>query len=111
MTHSSLTQLSQAQRILDYLQKGTKISPVEALTLFGCFRLAARIGELRNQGHNIVTQICRDVNGRRYARYHLEPSHGEEEAQLQEGVPGVPQHARAEEEPRQAQRRTPRGDA
>lgn len=47
------------------------ISPVEALACHGIFRLAARIKDLRNEGFKIQTKMCRDVNGRSYARYRL----------------------------------------
>jgi hypothetical protein len=63
--------MSQAKQILKYLQTHESISPVEALTVAGCFRLAARINDLRNAGYNIKTDIRSDVNGRRYARYKL----------------------------------------
>lgn len=92
------------------MAKGHQISPVEALTLFGCFRLAARIGELRNDGHNITTKICRDVNGRRYARYYLEETDAEETG-LQEGVPRVPREAAAEKEPSKEECSAARGDS
>jgi hypothetical protein len=41
--------------ILQHLEQGRTITAIEALVLFGCFRLAARIKELRDAGHNIVT--------------------------------------------------------
>ena len=33
---------SQKDRILDYLMEGHSLTPLEALNLFGCFRLGAR---------------------------------------------------------------------
>ena len=45
---------SQSKRILDYLKTGAVLTPQDALRLFGCFRLAARIKDLRDQGHDIV---------------------------------------------------------
>lgn len=44
---------SQNVSIARYLEEGGSLTPLEALDLFGCFRLAARIGELRGQGMNI----------------------------------------------------------
>tara|TARA_R110000824_G_scaffold64288_6_gene168105 strand:+ start:1572 stop:1826 length:255 start_codon:yes stop_codon:yes gene_type:complete len=41
-----------------------------ALQVAGCFRLAARIKDLRDEGHNIVTETVRD-NGKRYAGYYI----------------------------------------
>lgn len=48
---------SQRYRIRKYLEKGKSITPWKALILFGCFRLGARIWELRHKYHlDIVTQ-------------------------------------------------------
>jgi hypothetical protein len=33
---------------------GNTITPLDALQNYGCFRLAARISDLKNQGHAIV---------------------------------------------------------
>jgi len=43
---------------------------MDALTLFGCARLAARIDDLRKMGHNIITEDV-NKNGKVFARYHL----------------------------------------
>jgi hypothetical protein len=61
---------SQAQRILEYLQLGNGITPLEALNLFGCFRLSARIADIKKQGYPVVTEVV-SVNSKRVARYHL----------------------------------------
>lgn len=51
---------SQNERILNYLIKNREgITPLEALKLFGSFRLSARIKDLRNQGHRIETGMAR----------------------------------------------------
>ena len=47
---------SQEDSILNHLKSGKTITPIEALNLYGSFRLAARIASLRSQGHNIVTE-------------------------------------------------------
>jgi hypothetical protein len=47
---------SQNQQIQAYLEKGKKITPIDALNKFGCFRLSARIKDLRDNGLNIVTK-------------------------------------------------------
>lgn len=61
---------SQADRILNYLQKGNKLTPLKALKLFSCLRLGGRIYDLKQQGHNIIsTMVTR--NGRRVAEYRL----------------------------------------
>ena len=66
---------SQKRRILEYLKedKGNGITPLDALRLFGCLRLASRINDLRYDGWNIKTELVRDAqSGKRYARYTLE---------------------------------------
>ena len=62
---------SQLDRIKQLLHTGKAITPGEALLVFGCFRLAARIKELRNAGLLIDTTIKNDANGKRYASYKL----------------------------------------
>ncbi len=62
--------VSQAASILAHLQGGNSITPRDAIQLFGCMRLAARIAELREQGHAIAT-VLEDDGSRRWARYSL----------------------------------------
>ncbi len=61
---------SQNKEILNHLKKGNRITSLEALALFGCFRMAARANDLRNQGHNIKTEMV-EINGKRVAEYRL----------------------------------------
>jgi hypothetical protein len=56
--------------VLDHLRQGP-ITPMDALTSYGCFRLAARIYELRASGHHIITVRVPNGNGNHYAEYHL----------------------------------------
>jgi hypothetical protein len=63
--------MSQNQQIANYLNKGRKLTPIDALNKFGCFRLAARIADLRNQGLNIETTIIRLKNNKQVAQYWL----------------------------------------
>jgi hypothetical protein len=62
--------MSQTEKIKNYLQKGKKISPILALNKFGCFRLAARIRELKDQGLNVKTEIVYTGN-KHHAVYSL----------------------------------------
>ncbi|NTE96722.1 helix-turn-helix domain-containing protein [Agrobacterium tumefaciens] len=48
---------TQAKLILKWLQSGNRITPTQALNKFGCFRLGARIYDLRRDGHNIMRDI------------------------------------------------------
>ena len=45
--------MSQEMDILQYMKRKKAISPIIALQKFGCFRLAARIYDLRNKGYKI----------------------------------------------------------
>lgn len=66
---------SQTKRILEHLQSGKSITPIDALNLFGCFRLSARIKDLRDDKFDIRTDIetkeMPDGTIKRYARYWL----------------------------------------
>lgn len=48
---------AQAAQILAGLAKGNTINPMQALRMFGCFRLGARIWELRQMGVNIASKM------------------------------------------------------
>ncbi|AXI04357.1 helix-turn-helix domain-containing protein [Aquirhabdus parva] len=60
----------QAAAILQALKNGESITQAEAIPRFSCYRLAARINELRAAGHKIVTQHER-INGGSFGRYVL----------------------------------------
>ena len=61
--------MTQSEQILTHL-RSRSISAIEALGEYGCFRLAARIDELRKAGHRIESRTVK-ANGKRYARYQL----------------------------------------
>ena len=65
---------SQNKRILNYLKRGHRMTPMDALELFGCFRLAARVYDLRQEGHNISKQIIELSNGVNVSEYSLDQS-------------------------------------
>jgi hypothetical protein len=62
--------LNTNERILNYLQKGNSITAIEALEEFGCFRLSARIWELREAGHEIESVTLKSGN-KKFASYKL----------------------------------------
>ena len=66
--------MSQNKVIRLHLEKGKAITPLEALERYGCFRLAARINDLRDEGLDIETMTL-TRNGRRYASYKLVGKH------------------------------------
>jgi hypothetical protein len=64
---------TQSELILQHLQEHGSITPLQALDLYGCFRLAARINELiKDGGHSIVAKTFITPGGARVARYHLQ---------------------------------------
>ncbi len=67
--------MSQNGMILDYLQKGHTLTQAEAISLFGCYRLGARIYEIREQGFDVRREMEQRVNrfgeNVRFARYWL----------------------------------------
>jgi len=63
--------MSQNKQIADYLNKGKKLTTIDALNKFGCFRLASRINDLRNNGMNITTKIIKLDNKKQVAQYSL----------------------------------------
>jgi hypothetical protein len=61
----------QARKVLAHLKSRHSISPLEAQNVYGVYRLAASIHELRNAGFIIETQNKKDAAGHKYARYWL----------------------------------------
>jgi hypothetical protein len=61
----------QASRILEFLKAGNRITPIESLNLFGCFRLGARIWDLKKRGYQIEREMVKLNNGKRVAEYKL----------------------------------------
>ena len=62
--------MTQAQRIHAYLKSGRTLTPLQALRRFGCFRLAARINDLRGRGVRIRTELV-PAGDTKVARYRL----------------------------------------
>jgi Helix-turn-helix domain len=64
------TNKSQSFRIYQFMRKGMGITPLQALSRFGCFRLAARIHELRSMGINVIkTNVVK--NNKQFAQYSI----------------------------------------
>lgn len=66
---------SQNASILKWMRAGKPITPLVALDQFGCFRLAARIKNLKDDGHAIHSQMItvtnRDGGHSKVAEYRL----------------------------------------
>jgi hypothetical protein len=61
---------SQKESIKRRLLIGLSITPIDALNLYNCFRLGARINDLRREGMFIDTTMVKNM-GKRYASYSL----------------------------------------
>lgn len=61
----------QARKILAHLLAGKPITPLKAQTVYGVYRLAASIHELRKAGYRVESVQCVDEGGHKYARYSL----------------------------------------
>lgn len=74
--------MSQNQMILDYLERNGSITQKEAIDYLGCYRLPARIGELKARGIRIKRRMEEGLNRfgerTRYARYSMEAVNGTE---------------------------------
>lgn len=62
---------TQKAQVKAWLEDGKSITPIEALNRWGCFRLAAVINRLRNDGMDIVTEKYLTPSGKYVARYSL----------------------------------------
>lgn len=52
-----MSKMTQAQRVLDYLDENGSITQLEALKDLGVMRLASRISDLRKQGYPIKSDV------------------------------------------------------
>lgn len=68
--------MTQTEKILEFMKENGSITPMEALSEFGCMRLAARISDIRADGVNVVSTMEQSKNRYgetvRFARYRLE---------------------------------------
>lgn len=64
--------MSQESDIIYHLKNIGPITQLECLNKYGCFRLASRINNLRQEGYNIITDTV-ESNGKRFASYRIAP--------------------------------------
>ena len=62
---------TQSAKVLYHLQNYGPLTAIEALELFACFRLAARINDLKEAGHDIQMEMKTLKNGKKIAVYSL----------------------------------------
>ena len=63
--------MSHESAILTHLKSGRPITALDALRLYGCMRLAARVYDLRDRGHDVVARTRHLKNGKKVAEYVL----------------------------------------
>jgi hypothetical protein len=63
--------MTQKNAIFHHLKSGARLTPIEALKRFGCYRLGARIWDLRQAGHTIHREMVEVKPGTYVARYKL----------------------------------------
>ena len=62
--------MTQTEMILAHLKNGNSITPLQALREYGCFRLGARIWDLKRAGHNIEMTMA-SAGKKHFASYRL----------------------------------------
>jgi hypothetical protein len=65
-----MNQQTQTQAVLDHMRSRGSINPLVALRRYGCFRLAARIRDLRDDGY-LINAVIVSKRGKKYAAYSL----------------------------------------
>ena len=63
------TSATQVKRILAYMKAGNRIAPIEALQMFGSFRLGARIAEIKELGYHVQSEFVSTPSGKRVKAY------------------------------------------
>ena len=58
-----MTTITQNQMVLMALQEGKSITPMYAWRRFGCFRLGARIYDLKQKGYKIASRMVETSRG------------------------------------------------
>ena len=61
--------VTQKSLIKEYLLTGRHLTPLDALELFGCMRLAAVVHTLKKEGLDIQTDIITTLTGKKVADY------------------------------------------
>ena len=66
-----MAEKSQYEQIKEYLEDGNKITGLDALRKFGCYRLSAVIFKLRQNGYPIETHDKKVKKGNIIAEYEM----------------------------------------
>lgn len=63
--------MSQAESILQWLERGNTLTPAQAYEKFGTLALHSRMAELRGRGHLICCELVRVNSGKTVGKYSL----------------------------------------
>ena len=69
---NAVTSGTQVGRILSHLLAGGSLTALQALDLYNCSRLAARIGDIRAMGYHVRAEMVATDSGKRVARYRID---------------------------------------
>ena len=62
--------ITQKNEIKSHLKMGFRITAIDALDKFGCFRLAARIKDIKDEGMEVDKVMVKTINGTSVAQYY-----------------------------------------
>lgn len=65
------TSKSQTDKILEWMLLGNSITPLEALNRFKCFRLPARIADIKKRGYIVYSEFVTTATEKKVKQYHL----------------------------------------
>lgn len=65
------TSKSQTDLILEWMLAGNSITPLEALEKFKCFRLGARIADIKARGYLVYSEFVTTPSEKKVKQYHL----------------------------------------
>ena len=71
INENEATSLSQKKRILAWMLKGHSITPLEALNMFGCLRLGARIADIKEMGFDVKSHFVSTATQKHVKQYYL----------------------------------------
>jgi len=71
INENTKTSKSQTDRILEWMLEGHSITPLEALEKFKCFRLGARIADIKARGYLVYSEFVTTPSEKKVKQYHL----------------------------------------
>jgi len=72
INENALRCFSQERKIMGHMFQGNRITPLDALNLYGCGRLAARIADIKKRGIDVKSEFVTLPSGKRVKSYWIE---------------------------------------